>query len=408
MKIRSINYFLDPGWPINDGRLQAAGKFLADAKAAYDAAGYRVQTVRLATLPFPKLITDGSAEGVVKGAQELEAACFVHGIDYASFGPVRPGDSPALFDAIPDALANTQTVFASAVIADPAVGISLPAVRLAARTIHRASTISPDGFGNLRFAALANVPAGSPFFPAAYHSGGTPVFAVATEAADLAVSAFADAGSLADAKARLIALVQDHASAIAKVAKKLGGVRGLKFSGIDFSLAPFPAEERSLGTAIERLGVPRVGRHGSLAAAAFIADALDRASFPAVGFSGLLLPQLEDSTLAARSAEGLLTVNELLLYSTVCGTGIDTVALPGDSTPDQLAAILLDLGALALRHNKPLTARLMPIPGKSAGDPISFDFAYFAGSRVLALNSEGLRGLLAGDESFEIGQRQRG
>ena len=30
-------------------------------------------------------------------------------------------------------------------------------------------------------------------------------------------------------------------------------------------------------------------------------------------------------------------------------------------------ALLLDVAALALRLNKPLTARLMPIPGKKAG-----------------------------------------
>jgi hypothetical protein len=141
---------------------------------------------------------------------------------------------------------------------------------------------------------------------------------------------------------------------------------------------------------MERMGVARAGLHGSLAAAAILTEIIERASFPGVGFSGLLLPVLEDAVLARRAADGTLTVKDLLLYSAVCGTGLDTVPLPGDTAANQIAALLLDLSALALRLNKPLTARLMPIPGKKAGDPTNFNFDYFANSRVMALEAEAL------------------
>jgi uncharacterized protein (UPF0210 family) len=88
----------------------------------------------------------------------------------------------------------------------------------------------------------------------------------------------------------------------------------------------------------------------------------------------MLLSVLEDEILAARAASGQLSVNDLLLYSTMCGTGIDAVPLPGDASLDGLTGLLLDLGAISLRLQKPLTARLMPIPGKSAGDEVHFDF----------------------------------
>jgi uncharacterized protein (UPF0210 family) len=147
---------------------------------------------------------------------------------------------------------------------------------------------------------------------------------------------------------------------------------------------------------------------GTLAAAAFLADTLDRAKVPAVGFAGLFFPVLEDAVLAARAAEGRLTVNDLLLYSTVCGAGLDTLALPGAIDTGSLAAILLDVAALAMRLNKPLTARLMPIPGKQAGDEVRFDgFAFFAPSRVLDAGAAPLSGLLGGDEVIEIGPRVR-
>jgi uncharacterized protein (UPF0210 family) len=115
---------------------------------------------------------------------------------------------------------------------------------------------------------------------------------------------------------------------------------------------------------------------------------------------------LEDSTLAARTENGVLNITDLLLYSAVCGTGLDTLPLPGDTNSSQIAAILLDLAALALRLDKPLTARLMPIPGKVAGDLTSFDFEYFANSRVLSVCAEPLQNFLAGDGVIELHKRE--
>jgi uncharacterized protein (UPF0210 family) len=111
---------------------------------------------------------------------------------------------------------------------------------------------------------------------------------------------------------------------------------------------------------------------------------------------------LEDATLAARAAEGRLTVRDLLLYSAVCGTGLDTIPLPGDASVKQLTALLLDVAALSARLEKPLTARLMPVPGKAVGEPTTFDFDFFANSRVLALDAVPLEKLLAGDETFDL------
>ena len=72
---------------------------------------------------------------------------------------------------------------------------------------------------------------------------------------------------------------------------------------------------------------------------------------------------------------------------------------------EQISALLLDLACLAQRLNKPLTARLMPVPGKKAGDPTGFDFAFFANSRVLRLDSRPLTGVLSGEETFYLRPR---
>jgi uncharacterized protein (UPF0210 family) len=146
-----------------------------------------------------------------------------------------------------------------------------------------------------------------------------------------------------------------------------------------------------------------MGQPGSLTAIAFLADCLDEALFMRTGFCGLFLPVLEDTILAKRAAEGHLSVYDLLLYSTVCGTGLDTIPLAGDVTPGAIATLLIDLGALGLRHHKPLTARLLPIPGKKAGDDVHFDFPYFADCKVMELYAEPLSGVLGGEDAIDIG-----
>ena len=405
MKIRSITYFCNPGWPLDETVLRQAGEFLADAKSAYEAAGYEVQTMRLATIPFPQLL-NGKISETPKLAETFSKLLPEIGIAYAALGPALT-DFPESYAVIPEAIAASQNIFFSGVMADKTRGINMSALRACAEVIVQCAPLDPNGFANLNFAALANVPAGAPFFPAAYHGEDTPAFAIATESADLAVSAFAHAKTLEEGRSALITEITKHGQALARIANELSNNRifDLRFGGIDFSLAPFPDDKHSLGNAVERMGVPKIGLHGSLAAAALLTEAVDRADFLHTGFSGFMQPVLEDSVLANRAAEGTLTVKDLLLYSTVCGTGLDTVPLPGDTTAEELVPLLLDLSALALRLDKPLTARLMPVPGKKAGDATNFDFGFFANSKVMALEAEALSQPIRGDETIQIEKR---
>ena len=404
MKIRSITYFCNPGWPLDEKKIKAAGTFLAEAKTNFETAGYEVQTTRLATIPFPLLLGADKVFETPRLAAKLSQLLPEVGIAYAALGPAVPG-IPDSYRVLPNAISVSKNIFFSGIMADAKRGISLPAVNACADVIVQTARLDPNGFANLNFAALANVQPGAPFFPAAYHSGNEPAFALAMEAADVAVQAFENAETIEAGRNSLIAVLEENAQILAKIADILKFKYLVKFGGIDYSLAPFPEEARSLGTAFERMGVPEVGLHGTLAAAAILTDAIDRARFPRAGFSGLMMPVLEDAVLAERAAEGRLTVKDLLLYSAVCGTGLDTVPLAGDVTSGQIAALLLDLSALAMRLEKPLTARLMPVPGKQAGDMTSFDFGYFANSRVMALKAEPLGKVLAGQEIFQINSR---
>jgi len=379
--------------------------FLAEARTNFEAAGYEVQTTRLATIPFPLLLGADKIFETPRLAAEISQLLPEIGISYAALGPALPAILDS-YGVLPTAISVSKNIFFSGVMAESKHGISLPAVNACAEVIVQTAQLDPNGFSNLNFAALANVPPGAPFFPAAYHNGNEPAFAIAMEAADVAVQAFESAETIEAGRNAVIAVLEENAKTLAKIADTLKFKYMAKFGGIDYSLAPFPEETRSLGAAFERMGVPKVGLHGSLAAAAILTEAIERARFPRAGFSGLMMPVLEDARLAERAAEGRLTVKDLLLYSAVCGTGLDTVPLPGDVTSGQIAALLLDLSALALRLDKPLTARLMPIPGKQAGEMTSFDFGYFANSRVMALKAEPLGKALGGSETFELRRRQ--
>jgi len=404
MKIRSITYFLNPGWPADLRRLADAATFLEAARKAYEQAGYDVQTTRLATPPFAQLLGAGRIQDGPDLARQFSKAIADLGIGYASLGPALM-DLPDSYAVIPDAIAASENIFFSGEMASTEKGISLAAVQACAEVIVRTAPLEPNGFANLRFAALANVPPGSPFLPAAYWDADEPSFAIATEAADLAVAAFGGGQTIEQGRRFLVAELEKHGRQLENISSTLKFRFGLGFGGIDFSLAPFPDDAHSLGAAVEHMGVPKVGLHGSLAAAAILTEAIERASFHSVGFSGFMQPVLEDSVLAKRAADGTLTIKDLLLYSAVCGTGLDTVPLPGDTSAGQIAALLLDLCALALRLNKPLTARLMPVPGKKAGAPTGFDFAFFANSRVMPLEAETLGGALAGGDVFELKHR---
>lgn len=385
MNIRSITLFCEP--TLDPGR---AARFFA---AARDAFPYPVQSLRLATTPFPAWWT-AAPRSDAQAAADFAARWRDAGADYVSLGPVQLEHAAEWLTRIPALLEATDMLFTAVAVADCAGAIDPQRCFRLGDLIREVSRLQENGFGNLYLAALANCPPGSPFFPVAYYGGGAPTFAIAVEAADLARRALQEATTLDEARTRLIAAVETAAADLTAAADELANAHAIPCHGVDFSLAPFPTEASSLGGALEDTGAA-VGAPGSLFAAAFITEALARADFRRCGFSGLMLPVLEDTILAQRAAAGQLTVSQLLSYAAVCGVGLDTVPLPGDVSSAALAGVLLDVAALATRLDKPLTARLMPLPGLAAGDAVTFDFPYFADGGVMALNGRGPTGLLA-------------
>jgi uncharacterized protein len=156
MKIRSITYFCNPKYPLNENALQKAGAFLSTAKSAYEAAGYEVQTTRLATIPFPQLLGDENIDQLPELTHQIDTIAQSLGIGYVSLGAASP-ESPKSYEVIPEAISASKNVFFGGIMADQAWGFDLAASQACAEVIVRCGTIEPNGFANLQFAALANV-----------------------------------------------------------------------------------------------------------------------------------------------------------------------------------------------------------------------------------------------------------
>jgi uncharacterized protein (UPF0210 family) len=366
-KVRAITAFIDLDRDHYQAQIEDTVKFLSTAKDAFQATGFEVQTVRIATQPFPQY---------TRGLQHAKALALLAGIDELSktlgfrpaIGPamVNDDDDPSAVDLLMDALSNPSALNASLVTAD-ARGIHWNAIRQAARLIKEVGERSAHGQGNFNFAAIAMVKADGPFFPGAYHLGGPRAFAVGLEGAGIVQGVFARTHDAREAESQLAAALARQVKDAEAVALRIAaGAPGWTYAGIDPT--PAPLGDVSIAQAIESFTGAPFGSSGTMTAAAIITRAVRSIPVKHTGYSGLMVPVLEDNLLAKRWGEGDFNIDSLLAYSAVCAGGLDTVPLPGDVSEQRIARILGDVATLAYKWQKPLAARLLPAPGKKPGD----------------------------------------
>jgi uncharacterized protein (UPF0210 family) len=174
--------------------------------------------------------------------------------------------------------------------------------------------------------------------------------------------------------------LEAYAASIVEIGERLARQERAVFGGID--LSPAPMGEDSIVEAIEAASGEPFGSAGTLATVAALTAAIKKVELHTCGYNGIMLPVLEDAVLGRRWEEKRVDVRSLLLYSAVCGTGLDMVPLPEDSSADEIARLLLDLAGLAVRLHKPLSARLLPVPDTHAGDKTSFTSPYLTNTIV--------------------------
>jgi uncharacterized protein (UPF0210 family) len=277
-------------------------------------------------------------------------------------------------------LAETQNINGFVAVADEQ-GIHWNAVRAAARVIKYLEEHTEHSEGNFHFAAGAFPPAVAPFFPVSHTSDAGHGFAIGLESANIVQQVFANTkGDLNAAGDQLTAAVGAEAKKVEMIAHRVSTSTGWRYQGID--LTPVPLKEISIGAAMESLLHGEIGSPGSLSVAYTITTAVKKVQVQQAGYSGLMLPVLEDSVLAKRWEVGTVSRDSLMSYSSVCSTGLDAIPLPGDISLHELENIIGDMASLAVKWHKPLSARLLPVAGKKAGDMTEFSSPYLVNIRI--------------------------
>lgn len=379
-KVRAITAFIDVDAQNYTQKIEDAAKFLNAAREQYRAAGWEVETIRVVTQPFPQYTKGLSHDGALAVLRGIDAL----GAKFKftpSIGPAmwNDSDSATAVDLLIDFLAEPGRTNASLITAAED-GIHWNAIRQAARLIDTVSRRSAHGQGNMNFAAIAMLKPYGPFYPGAYHAGGSRAFSIGVEGASVVAEVFAQEHDPRAAEKKLAEALTEQLDAAEKLAIKVASTSGWKYAGTDPT--PAPLGEVSIGRAIESfIGAP-FGSSGTMTAAAVITRAVQSVPVKRIGYSGLMVPVLEDAVLAKRWDEGAYTMDALLAYSAVCAGGLDTIPLAGDTGEERLARILSDVATLAFKWQKPLAARLLPAPGRKSGERTQFDDARMANAVI--------------------------
>jgi uncharacterized protein (UPF0210 family) len=90
------------------------------------------------------------------------------------------------------------------------------------------------------------------------------------------------------------------------------------------------------------------------------------------GLSGAFIPVSEDEGMIAAVNAGALSLEKLEAMTCVCSVGIDMVAIPGDTPAETISGIIADEMAVGTFNNKTTAVRIIPVPGKTVGDTVSY------------------------------------
>ena len=372
---------------------RSAERLVPVAQRVQDAYGVPIVNKRISVTPIALVGEPSGASSYVPLAQAMDRAARELGIDYiAGFSAlvekgITPGDA-VLLDSIPEALAVTERVCSSVNVATTRSGINMDAIAMMGHILRALAHNTADrgGIGCAKLVTFANMPEDNPFVAGANHGigeGGL-TLNVGVSGPGVVLSALRrlrESGhrvsltDVAETIKRMSFKVTRAGELIGQeVARQLGG--GVRFGIVDLSLAPTPAMGDSVAEILEVLGLERTGCHGTTAALALLTDAVKKGGAMATssvgGLSGAFIPVSEDHDMIAAVEAGALTLDKLEAMTAVCSVGLDMVAVPGDTPPSTLSAIIADEIAIGTFNNKTTAVRIIPAPGKGVGDKVVF------------------------------------
>ncbi|EGC18325.1 Uncharacterized conserved protein [Kingella denitrificans] len=377
---------------------------LAEAKAQCDtlaaacqAQGYTVQSVRIVSNPFGEYLDTGSLHAAAQGLAEIRRILNElnqNGLRIRfAVGEARTDAEIALLPGLIAEYGDLCNACVNVPI-DENGFLDNDLIRKSVAVVQEIARITPRGEGNFNFTVNFNCASYIPYFPAGYHRGergNAIVFGLETP--DLLAAALRGlekqpAPHAAQMQAAFTAMknaLQYHIDRVQSIIAATPLAEGWTYIGMDTSAAP-SKNCTSMAELYRLLGVPYFGASGTVEVSALLTRVFKaQENVQLQGFSGLMLAVTEDEGLAAATRAAQFDIRALLTYSSVCGIGLDTVPIPGDTDAEKIAAIMRDTGTMAFRLNKPLTVRLFPVPGLGAGDITPFESDDLCNCAVLAV-----------------------
>jgi uncharacterized protein (UPF0210 family) len=385
---------------IREKLLRLAGPLVTVGREIEIEYGIPIINKRLAVTPIALVAASSEDEDYTPYGEVLDGVAKDLGIDFVGgfSALVQKGFSTGdrrLIASIPGALASTERVCASVNVASTRSGINMDAVRLMGEVIKAAAekTASRDGIGCAKLVVFCNAPEDNPFMAGAFHGPGegesclnVGVSGPGAVKAALESHGKASFDELAD-------IIKKTAFKITRMGQLVGmeAARrlGVPFGILDLSLAPTPAVGDSVARILEAMGLESPGTHGATAALAMLTDMVKKggvmASTHVGGFSGAFIPVSEDEGMAAAVRSGTMGLDKLEAMTSVCSVGLDMIALPGDTPAATISAIIADEMAIGMVNNKTTAVRVIPVPGKAAGDWAEFG-GLLGGAPIMAVN----------------------
>ena len=351
--------------------------------------GVPIVNQRIAVTPIAEVCAAAhDAESYVPVALALDRAAREVGVDFVGgfSALVQKGISSSdlkLITSIPEALAATQRVCSSVNVASTRAGINMDAVLLMAQTILNTAQASADrdAIGCAKLVVFANAVEDNPFMAGAFHGAGEAdaVINVGVSGPGVIRAVLEDLPTDADfttvaekIKATTFRITRAGELIAREASRRLGVQMGI----LDLSLAPTPAKGDSVAQILEAIGVGVCGGPGTTAALALLNDAVKKGGVMATssvgGLSGAFIPVSEDAGMVAAVASGALTLEKLEAMTSVCSVGLDMIAVPGDVDVETVFGIIADEMAIGVINNKTTAVRLIPAPGKKAGEFVEF------------------------------------
>lgn len=288
-----------------------------------------------------------------------------------------------LINSIPKALSETDRVCSSVNVGSTKSGINLDAVKMMGKTVKKLAKLSKDndGLAAAKFVVFTNAVSDNPFMAGAFHGVENPDIVLNVGISGPGVVRHTLANISKTAK------IDEITEAIKKVSfkitrmgeligKEVAQRLGVEFGIIDLSLAPTPAVGDSVGNVLEEFGLESVGAYGTTLALAILNDAVKKGGAMAAtrvgGLTGAFIPVSEDQGMIEATSKGYLTLEKLEAMTCVCSVGLDMIAIPGDTSEAVISGIIADEMAIGMVNSKTTAVRVIPVPGKKAGDRVVF------------------------------------